>query len=242
VDARHVQIDARQAELNEDQSELERQRTGLDKREAVLDARQVRLDARQADLNESHAEFERQQSELDEREAGLDARDSMLKLCETRTQDREREADAIIGVAEGIASGQIEIDEPSDDPDRSDDQKLTPVLRGSPVEALRAKSAKGVLRAATAFSATWTKLRERGREEAEDALTVDREEIAAADQAIFEAASLLPPATKAVVAKLRANLAMRIRTLGRRAEARAAGDPSTRSTKRPDGQSPVGGD
>jgi hypothetical protein len=154
------------------------------RREAQVEGRTIKVETREATVEAREARVTARASGTADREAQVAAREGKARNREERAKRLENEAETIIGVAEAIASGEIEIVDPPEDARPEAKHVPSKALSGQAVGALKAKSPTGFARAAGVFAAAWAKLRARGRKRAEDALAIDREQIAAADEAI----------------------------------------------------------
>jgi hypothetical protein len=200
------------------------------------------LEARQAELKARATELDARRAAAERRETQLAAREGKVEAHERQVARREDEAETIIGVAEAIACGEIEVVDPPEGAPPDAKVRASKALSGPAVDGLKRRSLIGFGRAARAFATAWAKLRARGREKAEEALSVDREQIAEADEAIAEAAVWLPEKERSRVATLRKTILPRLNVLDRRAAKRASQQPPSTSPAGTEGQSPPGDD
>ncbi|OWY04623.1 hypothetical protein B6V75_00245 [Thioclava sp. F1Mire-8] len=158
--------------------------------------------------------------ELEAEKAALDERTA-------RVVERENEAETVLAVAEGVASGEF-IAHDSDD----DEPALIEAPDAKPAETktlddLRRRSPSGFARAAGAFGRAWGRLfrqaRSKATAEADARVSDAMEEIERADDALVEAALHLPLPTRTLIASIRKTIPTMLRKLERSAKGHSAG-------------------
>lgn len=148
-----------------------------------------------------------------------DAREADLERRTERVAARESEADTVLAVADGIAAGTLDIDTAAETPrvkraGANNGPDPTPP-DGLDLDALAKASPDGVARAAAALGAAFRRLVGRASAEARDKVAQATAEIAAADDAIVEAAKSLRDTDRARIAGVRRSLVPRLDALRR---------------------------
>ncbi|MGX9855067.1 plasmid recombination protein [Limimaricola variabilis] len=179
--------------------------------------RQARLNGETPPKRRYHAKTSKWRAEEEQR---LLAERKALAERTARVEEREEEAEIVLAVAEGVATGAFVAKAESEAPDLEDGPSADPAGPAGPgLEELRRRSPRGFARAASAFSRAWSRLFGDARAEAEataqrgvsDALT----EIAEADEKIAEAAMLLPKEKRPAIAAIRRTIPAILRRLER---------------------------
>ncbi|WP_340108455.1 plasmid recombination protein [Pikeienuella sp. HZG-20] len=207
---------ARTAEWRADQELMIERATGkIEKREADCATAEAAIAARRADIaaREDAARGEDQR---------LAAERKKLREERRAAKDKAEAADAVLAVADGLASGALEVSDDGGAPRLGFAPDAAPAVRQGLRERIR-RSPLGASRAGRAFSAAFHRFRARALAEAEAAVSRDAAEIKRADDVIFEIASHLPMAERKRIADIRKRLTAAIMALDpRRREARRA--------------------
>ena len=154
-------------------------------------------------------------STLNEERQALEARAALV-------QEREDEAETVLAIAEGVASGTFVPDEINDQLGLVEAPAAHEAATASPtLDALRRRSPSGVARASGVFGRAWQRLfgQARTTAEAEAAAGVAdaMQQVSEADELIAKAATLLPKDTRTLVAKVRQTIPVIMRRLEQRA-------------------------
>ncbi|WP_282025950.1 plasmid recombination protein [Limimaricola cinnabarinus] len=133
---------------------------------------------------------------------------------------REEEAETVLAVAEGVATGAFVAKASSEAPELEDGPPADPARPAGPgLEELRRRSPRGFARAASAFSRAWSRLFGDAQAEAEATarrgVSAALTEIAEADEKIAEAAMLLPKEKRPAIAAIRRTIPAILRRLER---------------------------
>ncbi|UTH49565.1 plasmid recombination protein [Loktanella salsilacus] len=145
-----------------------------------------------------------------------------LEARAARVQEREDEAETVLAIAEGVASGTFVPDEIDDQPGLVEAPAAQETATASPtLDALRKRSPSGFARASGVFGRAWQRLfgQARTTAEAEAAAGVAdaMQQVSEADELIAKAATLLPKDTRTLVAKIRQTIPAIMRRLEQRA-------------------------
>ena len=155
-------------------------------------------------------------------EQALDQREEEISAREEKIAGREAEADTVLAVADGLASGSIVVE--AGDDDHAPVLRDTPAPSGAPtsgstVTALRERSPGGFARAADAFERAWVRMfgdaRRKAKAEAESEVAGAIAEIERADAKIVEASRHLPQQIRATIAGIRKTIPAILRSLER---------------------------
>ncbi|MEH6836879.1 hypothetical protein [Falsihalocynthiibacter arcticus] len=149
-----------------------------------------------------------------------------LKQKEQDVASREEEADAVLSVAEGLASGFLEFEDKGAEPKlRALDAKKNTDANQSILKRLR-KSPIGFKRAKSVLGAAWLQLRQqaetRAQKKAKEVLVGEFAEIKAADTEIVRIAALLPQTLALQIAQARKPLVKNILSLQKSAGLKGA--------------------
>ncbi|CUH36620.1 Plasmid recombination enzyme [Jannaschia seosinensis] len=158
----------------------------------------------------------------------LEAEKAALEQRTADVAEREDEAETVLAVAEGVASGAFVAEV------ESEEQKLVdaPVLNQSEpsqsvLEDLRRRSPKGFARAAGVFGRAWGRLfgqaHETAHAEAAAGVSDAMKQIEEADAVIVEATRHLPPETRSLIAGIRRTIPAMLRKLDRRSNTTSVG-------------------
>lgn len=137
-----------------------------------------------------------------------------------QVDQREEEAETVLAVAQGVATGAFIADDDDESPGLVEAPATgRPTPSGATLEDLRQRSPTGFERAATVFGRAWARLFGHAREKAEaDAaagVSDAMQQIAEADELIVEAAIHLPQPTRTLIASIRSKIPAMLRTLER---------------------------
>jgi predicted nucleic acid-binding Zn ribbon protein len=148
----------------------------------------------------------------------LEAEKTALKNQTARVEEREDEAETVLAVAEGVASGVFVLDTVGHEPALIEAPKAREASPSSPtLEALRKRSPRGFVRASGVFGRAWHRLFGQARTtaiaEAAVGVADEMKQVAEADEVIAKAAAYLPQQTRAIVAKIRQTIPAIMRRL-----------------------------
>lgn len=147
-----------------------------------------------------------------------------------RVVEREDEAETVLAVAEGIASGAFVLGGDNDEsalveaPD-------APLPEGSAIEDLRRRSVRGFTRAVGIFGRAWSQMIGQARRKADARVSEAMEQIHRADEVIVEAALQLPAEKQSQVARIRQSIPAMLRRLKRSEASASGGSGKTRAER-----------
>lgn len=148
----------------------------------------------------------------------LEAEETALEQRDAEVSRREEEAETVLAVAEGVASGAFTADNTGEAPTLisvSNEAKSAPLK--PTLDELRRRSPSGFARAAGALGRAWTRLfgeaREKAEKEAAAGVADAVQQIAEADEIIAEAASHLEPEKRSIVASIRRTIPAILRAI-----------------------------
>ncbi|WP_146591711.1 hypothetical protein [Puniceibacterium confluentis] len=149
------------------------------------------------------------QEEVARRETALNGDEEDLRDRQKQVETREFEAGAILTIADGLATGILDLKDDGQGP------QLVAAPKAAPAEADTflsriARSAKGKARAIRAFSAALRGLRAKAQAEAENTIRRDPAGINRADDVIVEITAEPPQEARSRIAKIRRSLTGRI--------------------------------
>ena len=158
----------------------------------------------------------------EERRLAEKARD--LEAREAAVERREAEAETVLAVADGLASGAFEVDASSETPELVETPQPRETSPAAPdLSALRARSPAGFGRAAGVFGRAWQRMfgvaRAKAENEAAAGVAAAVQQIADADEKIVEITRLLPREQRSIIGKIRQTIPAILRRLEQRAGA-----------------------
>ncbi len=170
-----------------------------------LDRRAEELDANQVGLAAQHEAVERREGAIGKRETAVQAREKIATSM-------QNEADAVLAVGQGLATGAFDIEDVDGTPRLKETEEANPKLL-TKLKARIAASSNGRTRALPIFSKALARLRSQAREETKAEVAEDTVEIQRADDTLVEIAARLPVAERHRLAKIRRSLTARLMTL-----------------------------
>ncbi|WP_065331267.1 hypothetical protein [Tritonibacter mobilis] len=153
---------------------------------AELWSERVELNARAPKLDAREEAVEAEAAQVEARTVAVAARESA-------TERAANEADAVLAVAEGLASNYFEVKDASGPPRLAVTEAGKASDHAKPIIQRVAKSRKGRQRAEGLFSRAWSAMREFARCEAEERLRDEFAEIETTQEALLNVAKDLPP-------------------------------------------------
>ncbi|WP_306132768.1 plasmid recombination protein [Roseivivax marinus] len=158
-----------------------------------------------------------QELQLKGRAEALEAEKIALHERTASVAEREEEAETVLAVAEGVASGAFVASEGGEEPGLVEAPTAKPAE--TPLEDLQRRSATGFARAAGVFARAWERLfgqaRAKAEAEAEARVVSAMEQIERADAKVAEAALHLPAKKRALIAEIRQTIPAILRRLER---------------------------
>ncbi|SES41063.1 Plasmid recombination enzyme [Tranquillimonas rosea] len=145
----------------------------------------------------------------------LDADKAALDERTARVAEREEEAETVLAVAEGVASGAFVASDGEDETGLVDSKAAKPA--NASLEELQRRSPTGFARAAGVFGRAWERLfghaRAKAEAEADARVSSAMEQIERADTKVAEAALHLPAKTRSLIAEIRQTIPAMLRRL-----------------------------
>lgn len=176
-----------------------------------------------------------QELQLKDRAEALETDKAALDERTARVAERENEAETVLAVAEGVASGAFVASEGEDEPGLVEAPTAKPAE--TPLEDLQRRSATGFARAAGVFGRAWGRLfvqaRAKAEAEAEARVASAMDQIERVDEIVAEAALHLPFRTRSLVGEIRQTIPAILRKL-RSSRVGPSGGPQKGQAQRDD--------